>query len=141
MSAKAATVTSRGVTFLRPTLDEKHEQANIENLVTQLGGQVYTLGTRRAQFCGHCGSRTTDQGTRQTPGIADLVVFLPPAPRAKLPGSSWVALWVECKGKGGTLTIEQVRFRSFCRAANVAHVVGGLDAFTAWLRIGGWVRA
>ena len=67
-------------------------------------------------------------------------MFLPPAPRSKLPGGPWVAIWVECKGKGGTLTAEQVTFRRYCRAANVPHVVGGFDEFTAWLELGGWLR-
>jgi len=135
------TTTSRGVTFRRPSQDEKHEQAQILTLVETLGGIAYVLGTRRAQYCGVCGSRTTDQGTRQTPGISDLFVILPPAPRP-FPQSEnpWIPIWIECKGKGGTLTPEQVTFRNYCRHARIAHLVGGVDETIAWLELGGWIR-
>jgi len=137
-----ATTTSRGVTFLRPTTDEKHEQANIQELVGHLGGRVYVLGTRRAQYCGLCGGRTTDQGTRQTEGLGDLAIYLPPSPRQVRanPDAPWTFLWVECKGKGGTLTPEQVAFRYFNQRAGVVSLVGGFDAVREWLTLGGWVR-
>ena len=135
-----ATTTSRGVTFVRPMGDEKTEQASIRNLVGQIGGVVYTLGTVRAICCGLCGAPSTDPTTRQTPGLADLAVFLPPAPTLPVNDGAWVFLWVECKGRRGTLSNEQVRFRQFCQAAHVHHVVGGLDEFVAFLRAGGWVR-
>ena len=137
-----ATTTSRGVTFIRPTTDERHEQKNILNLVDQLGGVYQTIGTgHRQQFC-VCGVRTTDQGTRQSPGLPDLWIVLPPAPatRAATPNAPWVALWVEVKGKGGTLSPEQVECKYVNERAGVVHLVGGLDAFLAWLRAGGWVR-
>jgi len=135
------TTTSRGVTFRRPSQDEKHEQASILNLIGQLGGIAYVLGTRRAQYCGVCGSRTTDQGTRQTPGISDLFVILPPAPRP-FPQSEnpWIPVWIECKGKGGTLTAEQVSFRDYCRRAHLVHLVGGVGQVAAWLELGGWIK-
>jgi hypothetical protein len=137
-----ATTTSRGVTFRRPTLDEKSEQANIKLLVGHLGGRVYTLGTRRAQYCGTCGCTNTDQGTRQTEGLGDLAIYLPPSPRQVRanPDAPWVFLWVECKGRGGTLTPEQVEFRYINQRAGVVSLVGGLDAFLEWLSIGGWAR-
>lgn len=132
------TITSRGVTFLRPTRDEKHEQADICILVETLGGRVGVLGTRRARVCHTCGA-PADQATRQTPGLPDLAIYLPPPPPREL-RDPWVFLWVECKGKGGTLTPEQVEFKYLSERAGVVHLVGGLDAFLAWLRVGGWVR-
>jgi len=134
--------TSRGVAFPRPTQDEKTEQANIQNLVRQLGGHVYTLGTRRARVCGTCGA-PADMSTRQTAGLSDLVVFLPPPPYLRVaPGerAPWVCLWVEVKGQHGTVSFEQAMFRRFCLAARVPHVVGGLDAFLEFARAGGWVK-
>jgi len=130
------TITSRGVTFRRPQGDEKAEQASIVNLTGQLGGRVYTLGTTRATCCGVCGSPSTDRSTRQTEGLGDLAIYLPP-PRGS---TGWVFLWIECKGRGGTLTPEQVAFREINVAAHVGHVVGGLDAFIDYLEAGGWVR-
>jgi hypothetical protein len=131
-------ITSRGVMFPRPLADEKAEQASIVNLTGQLGGRVYVLGTRRANYCGVCGSPSTDRGTRQTEGLGDLAIYLPP-PRGA--GGAWVFLWIECKGRGGTLTEEQVAFRAINQAAHVAHVVGGLHAFLEFLEAGGWVRS
>lgn len=132
------TITSRGVSFRRPVADEKTEQGSIVNLVEVLGGQAYVLGSRRAQYCGLCGARTTDQGTRQTEGISDVAIYLPPPGRR--PGR-WVFLWIEVKGRTGTLSPEQVAFRDITLKAGVPHLVGGLDEFHAWLVAGGWVRA
>ena len=136
------TITSRGVTFRRPLGDEGTEQGSIRNLVTLIGGEVYTLGTKRATCCGVCGSPTTDPGTRQTEGLPDLAVFLPPPPtrQAVCPNLASTFVWIECKGRRGSLSLEQVAFRDFCLAAHVHHVVGGLDEFIAFLEAGGWVR-
>lgn len=136
------TITSRGVTFARPSADEKTEQASVVNLVEALGGKAYVLGTRRAQYCGHCGARNGDQGTRQTEGLADLALYLPPPPRIRQIGASgWEFLWMECKGRGGTLSPEQVLFREFNERARVSHIVGGIDAFLARCRAAGRVKA
>ena len=132
------TITSRGVEFRRPSGDEKSEQGSIVNLVEQIGGSVYVLGTRRAQYCGTCGTRTTDQGTRQTEGVGDLCVYLPPSPRGS---GGWMFLWIECKGRGGTLSEAQAKFRELNQAARIQHLVGGLDEFIAYLERGGWVHA
>jgi hypothetical protein len=134
------TITSRGVTFARPQADEKTEQASILNLVHLLGGRAYVLGTRRAQYCGVCGARTTDQGTRQTEGLADLAIYLPPPSGDRDRSRGWVFLWVECKGKHGTLSPEQVAFRDYCVRARVPHLVGGIGTFLEWCQHGGWVR-
>jgi hypothetical protein len=134
--------TSRGVTYLRPSLDEKSEQANIQNFVQQIGGYVATIGTRRARNCVTCGS-PADMSTRQTEGLPDLVVFLPPAPHLRSAAGQrapWVCVWIEVKGRGGTLTPEQVVFREFCTLAHETHIVGGFDAFLEFARAGGWVK-
>ena len=131
-------VTSRGVTFRRPVGDEKTEQRSVVNLIEQIGGVVYVLGTRRASCCGVCGSPTTDPGTRQTEGLGDLAIYLPPSPRGQ--GQTWHFLWMECKGRGGTLSDVQVKFRQMNQAASVTHLVGGLDEFIAYLVAGGWAR-
>lgn len=132
------TITSRGVSFRRPLGDEKTEQGSIVNLATLVGGKAYVLGTTRATCCGVCGSPSTDRSTRQTEGLPDLAVFLPPAPR--WPGDGTAFVWIECKGRRGVLSPEQVAFRELCVAAHVHHVVGGLDEFIAFLEAGGWVR-
>lgn len=131
------TITSHGVTFRRPVGDEKTEQGSIRNLVEQIRGVAYTLGTTRATCCGICGSPSTDPTTRQTPGLADLAVYLPPPPRQ--PSRGWTLVWIECKGRRGTLSADQVAFRELNLRAGVAHVVGGLDEFLAYLTAGGWV--
>jgi len=135
------TITSRGVTFARPGGDEKSEQASICNLVEALGGVVYTLGSRRAQYCNLCGARTTDQGTRQSEGLSDLAVYLPPPPRARDVTAAWVFVWIEVKGRHGTLSQQQVYFRQVNYRAHVLHLVGGFDSFLEFCQRGGWVRA
>ena len=132
--------TSRGVTFRKPTADEKAEQAQICTLIGALGGVFYVLGTRRAQYCGLCGGRNQDQGTRQTPGIADLFALLPPPPTTyPQPGTAWVPLWIEVKGRGGSLSLEQLAFRGHCAHAGLVHLVGGVDEVIAYLEARGWL--
>jgi len=133
-----ATTTSRGVTFIRPSVDEKHEQANICEVVRHLGGRVYVLGTRRQQYCHQCGS-PADMATRQTPGLPDLEIYLPPPPRAPV-GARWTLVMFEVKGKGGVLSQEQVEFKYVNERAGVVALVGGLDAFLDFLRRAGWAR-
>lgn len=131
-------ITSRGVTFKRPVADERTEQGSIKNLIAQIGGVVYTLGTVRAVCCGVCGAPSSDPTTRQSPGLADLVVYLPPPKRS--PARGWTQVWIECKGRGGTLSLEQVAFRELTLAAGIAHVVGGVDEVIEYLTAGGWVN-
>lgn len=129
--------TSRGVTFRKPLRDEKSEQAQILTLVQALSGITYVLGTRRAQYCHLCGGRNQDQGTRQTPGIADLFVLLPPLDHE--PSSLWTPIWIEVKGKGGQLSPDQVTFRARCASAGLVHLVGGIDEVIAYLEGRGWI--
>lgn len=114
--------------FHPPRVPEKAEQAHIVQLLLSIGAAVYVLGTRRP--------RGDHQGTCQTPGVPDLLAFLPT--RAERPTRQ---LWVECKAKGGRLRPEQLDFRTLCECAGVAHVVGDLDAVIAWLCEHAYVKA
>lgn len=94
---------------------EKAEQANGVHLLRSLGAQVYVLGTRR---------RSGDyQGTMQTPGVPDVLFFLPP----HVDDSARLVAW-ECKAPGGRASAPQIQFQAHCRCSGVDHVLGGLDA-------------
>lgn len=89
------------------------------------GAIVYTLGTTR---------RKGDyQGTNQTPGLCDLIVFLPDGPNRRL-------LMIEVKSARGKLSPAQLVFRACCRLAKVDHLDGGLDVVLAWLKREGYTR-
>lgn len=109
-----------------PVVPEKVEQAHIVRLLRSLGGQVYVLGTHRR--------RGDHPGTMQTPGLPDLIAFLP-----RIPG----VLCVEVKSARGRLRPEQAAFRASCLAIGppVYHVVGGLNAVLAQLVALGLLRA
>lgn len=104
-------------------MPEKVEQQHIVQLLRTIGGRVYVLGTRRR--------RGDYQGTMQTPGVPDMMAFLPP--RSKADPFRHMLLFVECKARGGRLRPEQQDFRALCEVSDVAHVVGTLDAVIAWL--------
>lgn len=112
---------------------EKAAQQHIVQLLRSIGCQVYVLGTHRRRGDYH--------GTMQTPGLPDVLAFLPP--RREVSGASALArrlLVVEAKAPAGRLRPEQKTFRSCCIDAAVDHVVGGLDAVIAWLIREGYVR-
>ncbi len=109
---------------------EKVEQAHIVQLLRTIGGRVYVLGTRRR--------RGDFQGTMQSPGVPDLMAFLPA--RAHLAGAPRF-VFIECKATGGRLRPEQQVFRDECTSAGLAHIVGDLDAVIAWLVAAGYVTA
>ena len=128
---------------------EKVVQPDIVQLIRLLGGKEYVLGTHRprGKACPRCGFFVTEyQGTCQTRGIADLFAFLPQMRRTRrqdAPETTIVTPWqlvaIECKATDGQLRPEQQEFREYCRAANVAHVTGDLDAVIAWLENEGYV--
>jgi hypothetical protein len=93
---------------------ERAIQAHVVRLLRHVGADVYVLGTTRRRGDYH--------GTMQTPGLPDLIAFLPRA---------LGVLFVEVKAPGGTLRPEQAAFRASCMAlvsSQVYHVTGGLDA-------------
>lgn len=119
---------------------EKFEQADGIRLLRTLGAAIYESGTRRPAG--------DYQGTRQTPGIPDVEVFLPARiVRRQVDGvmrdlalEPRLLKW-ECKSATGRLSPAQQAYRACCLAAHVAHVAGDLTALIAWLVAEGYVRA
>jgi len=115
---------------------EKTEQAATVKLLTMLGADVYVIGTRRprGRACPTCGTFVAEHaGTCQTPGVSDLIVFLPgPLPRR--------VCFVEQKRAGGQLSIEQQHFRTLAEASTALYVAGTLDDVLAWLNANGYLR-
>ncbi len=113
---------------------EKHEQADTVRLIERLGGKCYVLGTRRP--------KGDYQGTRQTPGVADVLAFLPPRHTDAGPIflERWTLLCIEQKTARGRLSAPQVEFRQLCLAAGVNHVSGDARAVAAYLKQGGWLK-
>lgn len=105
-----------------PRIPESAVQRHIVATARTVGGEVWELGTKRSK-------RDFDMGTHQTPGVPDLIIFLPPVK----PGVRWLLVFVEAKAKGGRMRTEQRRFRELCIFAQQHHVVGGLDEFIAFL--------
>jgi hypothetical protein len=111
---------------------EKIEQAHVVQLLRSIGGKVYVLGTRRRKGDFH--------GTMMTEGLPDVISFLPMRTRScQAPARRMLV--VECKAVGGRLRPEQSKFRDLCQTADIAHIVGGLDAVIAWLATEGYVNA
>jgi len=107
---------------------EKAVQAHIVQLLRSLGAQVWELGTRR-------GRRDYHHGTRQTPGLPDVIASLPrlPTDPGFARGFTRRRLEVEVKAAGGRLRAEQKTYRAEANAAGVDHVVGDLGAVIGWL--------
>ena len=110
-------------------IPEKVVQTHITKLLASVGGRVYTLGTRRP--------RGDYQGTCQTPGLSDLLAFLP----HRVPPATRRLLFIEAKAQGGRLSDAQRDFQALCRDARIDHVVGDLDAVIAWLLDEGYLRS
>lgn len=112
---------------LSPPPLEKIEQASILKVLAAIGAQVWTTGTRRP--------RGESQSTRMTPGLPDLIAFLPArgdqAPRL---------VCIEVKRTGRTMSPDQQRFRGCCEAASVAHVAGDAATVVEWLEAAGYLR-
>ena len=116
---------------MKPRQLEKSEQAGGVKLLMLLGAKVYVLGTRRSRGkpCPKCGTFVDEhQGTRQTPGIGDVLAFLPARDGVREP------LWWEAKRPiNGRLSSAQREFRDLCLAARAAHCVGSCDDLINWL--------
>ena len=117
----------------RARVAEKTEQAHIVSTLRMIAGHdaVFTLGTVR--------KRGDHPGTMQSPGLPDVVAFLP---SRRPPGETprRVLLCVECKADGGRLSPQQVVFRNLCHDAEIAHVVGTFNAVIQWLCERGYAK-
>lgn len=146
---------------------EKTEQAGGVKLLSTIGAKVYVLGTRRSRGrpCPKCGTFVEEhQGTRQTPGVGDVLAFLPPRRQAAVVtcrhgndadlclddacnrqrdlvnAPTREVLWWEVKRPdGGRMSPDQREFRDLCEQSRTAHVVGPLDELIAWLIARGYV--
>ena len=107
---------------------ERYAQGAIVQLLRTVGCQVWTLGTTRR--------RGEHHGTMQSPGLPDLLAFLP---------RGMGLLCLEVKAKGGRLRPEQEVFRNATLACaapwQVHHVVGGLDTVIGYLMSLGLLKA
>lgn len=117
---------------------EKIEQTTGERLLDFIHAAIYRLGTRRprGRKCSKCGEFVPEhQGTRQTPGLPDVLIFL------KEPDNRRRLLWWEAKRPGGGKeSDDQSTFRELCAAAGIDHCLGDSEALTAWLIEHGYVR-
>ena len=115
-------------------VSEKQQQAAIVQLLRSIGADVWVLGTVR---------RKGDyQGTRQSPGLPDLLACLPDIGRLDLRDGDAVREWlaIECKSSTGRLRPEQQHFQACCQDSDLLHVVGGLDAVIAKLQALGYLK-
>jgi hypothetical protein len=110
---------------------ERYVQAAIVKLLRALGAHVYVLGTTR--------KRGDHPGTMQTPGIPDLIVFMPGRNGAPLDKRS-VHLYIEVKAPGGKPSLPQKMFATLCTDADVVHLLGGVDDVIAWLIDNSYMR-
>lgn len=141
----------------RPVQHEKIEQAAIVSQAKWLGGWAYVIGTRRprGQECPNCGVFVQEwQGTCQTAGIADLLLFLPePGGRRVSPALPLAEVLAalettphrfvvfECKAGDNDLQPAQRIFRALCRAAGLRHLTGDVNVFMHWCVEQGYLKA
>jgi hypothetical protein len=111
-------------------VSEKTVQRHIVQALEAVGGKVYKIGTTRR--------RGDHPGTMQTPGLPDLLAFLPIRDVRMV--ARWQLLVVEVKAAGGRLRHEQAEFRAFCLGANVAYVTGDLDDVLRQLQAEGYLK-
>ena len=111
---------------------EKEIQADIVKMLRSVGAGVYRIGTTR--------KKGDYQGTMQTPGIADLLAFVPVPLAASTLVTRCVQLWIEVKRPGGGLSAAQNLFRYQAQAAGCEYVVGGVDEVLDWLKVRGVVK-
>lgn len=133
--------------------DEDVEQSQSAQLLRSLGGRVWELGTKRSR-------RDHYMGTRQTPGLPDVIAFLPVHVGNGYDSTTgeplllgWRLLIVEHKRaaspgrRAGRLRkrpgnlLDQVKFRECCLGADIDHIVGGYREVVAWLIEHGYATA
>lgn len=113
-------------------MSEKQEQAAGVKLLRLLRAEVYTLGTVRA--------RGDHPGTRQTPGLPDVLCFLPAPPRwGADPQERRLVVW-EVKCVGGRVSPEQRRFAEVVRDARIDYVLGTAAELARWLAAEGYIE-
>jgi len=74
-------------------------------------------------------------GTQQTPGIADLEIWMPP--RGERPAA--LLKW-EVKAEGGRLSPEQREYRALCEVSGVQWGVGPFAVFAAFMADYGFLK-
>lgn len=118
---------------------EKVVQEHIVRALRTIGAHVYILGRPglRDRRCPKCHQVVhVEQGTRQTPGIPDLMAFLPMSPT----GYPAHFLQIEVKAIDGRRSEDQKRWAVYCEETNQPYLCGGLDVVLAYLKDRGYVR-
>lgn len=69
--------------------------------------------------------------TRQTPGIPDLLIFVP---------GRFLPWWHETKAPGGKQSPAQVTWQARCETVGMSYVLGGLPEALAHLKLVGLMR-
>ena len=108
---------------------EKAIQRAVIQLLMAARAEVYVLGVHR--------KRGDHQGTMQTPGIPDILAFLPPADGGLGP---YLQLWIEVKAPAGRESKAQRTFKTWCIFSRQSHITGGVDEVMRYLKTGGWIR-
>lgn len=98
-------------TTWRPSQTEKEVQRAVVTLYRRVGCYVACLSQIRP--------------SRIALGLPDLYVF---PPRGLPP------FWMEVKRPGGRQSEDQATWQGLCRRAEVAYILGGVDAALDWLR-------
>lgn len=112
--------------YVAPRTSEKAIQRDVCALLRRLGAAVYTIGTVRR--------RGDHPGTMQTPGLPDVLCFLP------IRDGRRTLLLLELKAQGGRLSTHQKAFRAYCEQAQLGYVTGNLDTVIAWLEEAGYLK-
>ena len=109
---------------------ERAEQKAILDVLKIVHAQVWVLGTVR--------KRGDWPGTRQTPGLPDIIASVPKLDCGLLnKNRNRDRLEVEVKAGRGRLSYAQEHYRAHALSACIEHIVGGVDAVLAWLRTRG----
>ena len=104
---------------------ERAEQRAILDLLRLVHAQVWVLGTVR--------QRGDWPGTRQTPGLPDIIASIP-VREIQVGRINRQRLEIEVKAPQGRLSQAQGNYRAHALSGGIEHLVGGIDAVLAWLR-------